>query len=239
MSRRSTQPQVTNSDTSLNFGDTRVTGSDIRLLSNDAWISLKLVAFYFEYLNSRVFTSYQCTVCISPEIAGLILITPPKELDVFLEPLEIQQKDLIIFPILDNSESEDRAHWSLLVFSKWDNAIFHFDSQAGHNANQASLMAEKLRAYFNTPSSVTVQEVDCIQQKRLQDSGPHMLANAEQVISYAVKARTVNNCPKITEKLVQSFRQKMIRLIWNLKHSSSIYQIRSKLVSSGHPSWKT
>ncbi|XP_045477510.1 sentrin-specific protease 8-like [Harmonia axyridis] len=237
MSRRALDQQES-SDTSLTFGDSRVTGSDIRILNNSgAWLTETLIAFYFEFLNSRVFTSYKCSICVPPEITALIQITPANEIGAFLEPLEVQQKDLIIFALHGNADRDDldHSHWSLLVYSKWDNGIFHFDSKRGFNASAASNLNEKLLAYFNI--NVEMREVECLQQKKPQDCGIHVLANAEQIITYAAKARTVNDCPKITEKAIAEYRQKMLKLIWKLKHSSSIYQIKSKQQSLFSKSW--
>ncbi|KAL3273837.1 hypothetical protein HHI36_015264 [Cryptolaemus montrouzieri] len=226
MSRRGIDQNVS-SDTSLTFGETRVTGSDIRLLSSNGWISITLISFFFEYLNSRVFTSYKCSLCVSPEVTALLQITPAVEFDAFLEPLEVHQKDLIIFSISDNTD-HDNSHWSLLVFSKWDNTIFHFDSMAGHNSQHATSLGEKIMAYFHVEYNTQLTEVECLQEKQAQDSGIHILAQAEQVITYAAKARTVTGCPTLTEKYVNDFRQKMLKLIWKLKHSSSVYKIKSK-----------
>ncbi|XP_044760558.1 sentrin-specific protease 8-like isoform X2 [Coccinella septempunctata] len=161
-------------------------------------------------------------------ITALIQITPANEIGAFLEPLEVDQKDLIIFALhgVADSEDMDHSHWSLLVYSKWDNKIFHFDSQNGYNNSAVRSLSEKLQVYFNI--NVEVKEVECLQQKKPQDCGIHVLANAEQIITYAAKARTVNDCPKVSEKAINEYRQKMLKLIWKLKHSSSIYQIKSK-----------
>lgn len=71
MSRRLADQNVA-SDTSLTFGETRVTGSDIRILNNaSSWLTETLIAFYFEFLNSRVFTSYKCSICVPPEVSQI------------------------------------------------------------------------------------------------------------------------------------------------------------------------
>lgn len=67
-------------------------------------------------------------------------------------------------------------HWSLLIYSKLDNAVFHFDSLKGLNKYAANLLISNIG--FN----VRLVEVNVTQQSSSFECGLHLLVNCKFVM---------------------------------------------------------
>jgi len=69
----------------------------------------------------------------------------------FLDPLELNKKDYVFFPLNNNKEMDKAGgcHWSLLVANNKDFSLIHYDSIAGgSNESEAKLFYEKYKSVF-------------------------------------------------------------------------------------------
>lgn len=148
-------------------------------------------------------------------------MTPANEVGAFLEPLKAHRKNLLLFALNDNEfcEAAGGSHWSLLVFSKSDSKIYHFDSCSGLNRHQAIEFGQKLANYLGKPFQDSVIEARCLQQNNNYDCGVHVLCNAEHIINYATRNRTVDGCPILDQEIVSGFRKKMFNIVMDIAKS--------------------
>lgn len=150
---------------------------------------------------------------------------PANEVSAFLDPLKAHKKNLILFALNDHEfcEAAGGTHWSLLVFSRLDSKIYHFDSCRGLNRNQAIEFGQKLALYLGKTFQDGVVEACCLQQNNNYDCGVHVLCNAEHIIHYATHNRTVEGCPILDQGTVNGFRRKMLDVIMDIRAKSNKY----------------
>ncbi|XP_044760560.1 sentrin-specific protease 8-like [Coccinella septempunctata] len=206
------------SDITICLGDSLLRKQDIELLRTPSWLNDTVIAFYFEYLETNVFRGNKATLCVPPQVTQCVKMIPANEISAFLDPLKAHKKNLILFALNDHEfcEAAGGTHWSLLVFSKLDSRIYHFDSCNGLNRNQAIEFGQKLAAYLGKSFHESVIEASCLQQNNNYDCGVHVLCNAEHIINYAARNRTVEGCPILDQGTVNGFRRKMFDIVMDI-----------------------
>lgn len=108
--------------------------------------SPQIISFWFEYLSRERFESAQDTIAlVPPPTAFLLLHTDPSVSTELLTPLKLPTKQLVLFAVSDNPDTEHAgggSHWSLLAFHRPSNTFLHFDSSPGcGNQAPARLLA--------------------------------------------------------------------------------------------------
>lgn len=89
------------------------------------------------------------------------------EINIFLDPLPIHNKEIIIIPVnnckeqlehelqtITSSENDDDSrgsHWSLLIFYRTTGKFYYYDSAHNTNLYDATLIARKTASYFAIP----------------------------------------------------------------------------------------
>ena len=135
----------------LSFNDSIIRQSDLKLLEGPHWLNDRIIGFYFEYLFEKEFDSSDRLVFISPEVSQFLKMSNKEELGIFLEPLNLESKDLIVLAVNNNdSERSGGSHWSLLMFSTQAKEFFHFDSSSGMNSDPARKLASNTHSYLMT-----------------------------------------------------------------------------------------
>lgn len=204
----------------LSYGESLLRESDVILLRGPYWLNDTIISFYFEYLEKDCFQNNRSVLFISPEVTQCIKISPQSELSIFLDPLvQNENREFIFFALNDNNviESCGGSHWSLLVISIPEMAIFHFDSSSGSNYNQARELGFKVAKYFSLPLSRSVENVPCLQQSNGYDCGIHVLCNTEQLASHAIHYKNIKTCPKLNPESVKMKRSQVLGIIEQLK----------------------
>ena len=172
----------------LSFGDSIIRSSDLKLLDAPNWLNDRIISFYFEYMYEKVFESSNKLVMISPEVCQFLKMVQHKgEVEIFFEPLNLEDKDLIVLAVND-SDNPDRpggSHWSLLMFSRQASEFFHFDSSTGMNHQAARQLSERTHSYLMSKMQIEdrfplkMKEVQVLQQSNGYDCGVHLLCNAQ------------------------------------------------------------
>lgn len=203
----------------LSFHETLLRESDVDILRGPRWLNDTLISFYFEYLETVRFKDYPSILFVSPEVTQCIKVISPSEMSIFFNPLYASKKDFIFFALNDNEQADcsGGSHWSLLVFSRPEKVLFHFDSHAGSNYYQARELGNKLLKYFQIPSQASMIEPDTLQQTNGYDCGVHVLCNTELVAVYASLYRKITGCGMIDKLKVLHKRTELLELIYDLK----------------------
>jgi hypothetical protein len=85
--------------TVLSMGDALIRESDLNLLNGPFWLNDRIIGFYFEYLHLKKFESSSGVCFISPEVSQFLKLSNFEEIPIFLEPLELERKDVILLAV--------------------------------------------------------------------------------------------------------------------------------------------
>ncbi|KAK7082895.1 SUMO1 sentrin specific peptidase 8, partial [Halocaridina rubra] len=180
----------------LSYHDCLIHESDLRLLEGRNWLNDSLIAFWFEHLQHEVFGGISRILFISPEVTQLIKMGDPNELPIFLDPLEARFKDHIFLAVNDNSSviASGGSHWSLLIYSKYDNKWYHYDSQRGCNYKDARCLVTRINSYLERAIPATLVDAQCTQQDNSYDCGAFVMTYAYRAAEQAVKGLALGTC---------------------------------------------
>ncbi|KAL2508552.1 NEDD8-specific protease 1 [Forsythia ovata] len=137
----------------LSYNDVVLRRSDLDILSGPYFLNDRIIEFYFSYLPSCY--PSEDILLVPPSIAFWIKECPDiGSLKDFVEPLHLSHRNLIIFPINDNTDldiAEGGSHWSLLAFSRDANVFVHHDSSGrGMNKAHAKRVYKAVVSYTDT-----------------------------------------------------------------------------------------
>ncbi|KAH9501801.1 SUMO1 sentrin specific peptidase 8, variant 2 [Dermatophagoides farinae] len=194
----------------LSYHDAIIRQSDYRILQSRQWINDK-------YSNQLL--------CLSPSLTQLIKMTDSMdEIQAILQPLEIQQRKLILIPMNDNlSYDYGGSHWSLLVFINDDgddqSRLEYYDSanQEQHKEMMINIkiIGSKLSQLLSCDPDIHFKQ--CHPQEDGYNCGIHLICN-----SNAICQKYLNNDQRsittiITNEQIRSFRIELIDIIDRLK----------------------
>ncbi|KAJ8915159.1 hypothetical protein NQ315_000411 [Exocentrus adspersus] len=211
---------MSNNLTVLSYNESLLRESDVELLRGPYWLNDTVISFYFEFLQTDLFKAAPFLLFVSPEVTQCIKMCPQSECSIFLDPLvQTVRRDFIFFALNDNEmiDASGGSHWSLLVFSRPEKMMFHYDSSNGCNDNQAVELSYKILRYLSLPQQGAFQNLPCLQQSNGYDCGIHVLCNAEQLARYACRYARIRDCPKITYNEVAQKRLEILEIIEKLK----------------------
>lgn len=122
--------------TIVTLGDSSLTTGDLSLLVPPNWLNDQLLSFWMEHLRINVLQNDPRVAVILPNISYFIALTNDEE---DLRPIAaahlLNTKNFILVPVNDATDTDVEnvrgpvgSHWSLLVFHRPENTIFHIDS---------------------------------------------------------------------------------------------------------------
>lgn len=184
----------------------------VNLLKGRHWLNSDLLNYFFAHLQCDTFADNAKVLFVTPMVTQFIRIgcDDPK---LFLDPLKASAKDLILFPVNNNEgEHQGGTHWSLLAFSRRDDAFFSFDSF--HNSNIASTvrLVDVLKAALEAPWADFVKATT-LQQVNGFDCGVHVYANAEHITRYFEQNGTIRGAPLLEQDSAIGMRSEMLRIV--------------------------
>lgn len=167
----------------LSYGDVVLRGSDLKILQGQHYLNDRIIEFYFCYLSS--FSSRKILL-VAPSVSFWMLNAPDvSSLQLFVDPLRLPDKELVIFPINDNDDvnlAGGGSHWSLLVYNRSRNIFEHYDSYFQCNRLYAGKLFENIKGFMGPPaSSATFTLHFTPQQKNGYDCGVFVLAIVKEL----------------------------------------------------------
>lgn len=115
-----------------------------------------------------------------------------------MEPLKFGTRELVFFALNDNQDSSvpiGGSHWSLLVWSRNEGVLRHYDSLNGANLNVAEKLMEVLQAHL--PPNAKLESMACPRQANTYDCGMVVLAVAQALCERHLVRRTTPEHPAI------------------------------------------
>ncbi|XP_064400511.1 sentrin-specific protease 8-like isoform X2 [Halichondria panicea] len=174
----------------LSYYDSLLRESDVALLIGANWINDKIIGFYFEYLEHELFSDNRDQVCfITPDVTQFIKIYNGPELSMFLDPLGLSDKDLVLLAVNNNASSEHSggSHWSLLVYVRKENTFYSWDSCHSLNLLPSQQCAQKVTPFLSVPSQPVFSEVPSCPQ---QTNGNSQKADGRPIAPFVVSEHT-------------------------------------------------
>ena len=201
----------------LSYGDSVLRMSDLDILRSNQWLNDRIIGFYGEYCQLDKFRGKG--ICfIAPEVTQCLKLMDGKELSIILEPLDLDTKSQLLFPLNNNQDPESAggSHWSLLVFSMVTKTFHHLDSSEGFNDPEARMFSSKLSQYFKvTPKLI---RTNVTQQSNGWACGNHCLYNLHQAASLCVGGQDIDTWSvSDTSSGVKKIRPDLLNLIRSLK----------------------
>jgi sentrin-specific protease 8 len=170
-----------------------------------------------------VYQSEDRILFISPEVTQCIKCSVgADEANLFLDPLRADERAFIFLAVNNNNNSERAggSHWSLLVFSKPENAFYHFDS-SGHSNWSSALELYRIMKQVLHCSTADFIDGGCLQQNNCYDCGIHLLCNVDEILKSIAKSGTVADSKFCSYGQVKTKRGELLNLILDLGGRSS------------------
>ncbi|XP_057364928.1 sentrin-specific protease 8-like [Daphnia carinata] len=199
-------------DVLLNYHNSLLRQSDVKLLQNADWLNDQVIGFWFEYLENSTMDNSVCLVC--PEVTQFIKLGSPSDTPFFVDPLNLSQRALVLFPVNDSMflDHPGGSHWSLLVYAGLLKKYYHLDSLIGTNLGHAKKIANNL----HLPNEEVV-ELKCTQQENSYDCGVFVCSNAENVIRHhLVNKGMLVSLPMLNLEFMNKQRSHMLQVILTL-----------------------
>ncbi|XP_046405687.1 sentrin-specific protease 8-like [Ischnura elegans] len=209
----------------LSINDVVIRRSDVDILRGKHWINDSIIGLCFDHYENRVFADKPGYLFVSPEVTQCIKMMPESEIHTFLDPLNAKEKDLIFFPLNDCMDilNPGGSHWSLLVYSKNDKTLCHYDSLLGRNSYQANELSKKIIGYLGIANEVMASkkcaalEIETLQQRNYFDCGIHVICNVELLAEHMLKDYSIYSAGKVKPTTVNKKRGDLLKLIEDLQ----------------------
>lgn len=205
--------------------------SDIATLAPGGWLTDAVITWWWEVSSHALLPPgprRDAVAFVHPPAAFCTRFLSGEDLLEVLAPLDLPRRELAFLPISDADEPERPAggsHWSLLVWSRADNAFHHYDTAAGDGgggggrnraaaaevaANLAPLLGVATRDARGAPRALPLAQEWCPAQANGSDCGVHVCAIANAVAAAGGHAPRV--AAGATPEAVAALRARMAAL---------------------------
>lgn len=203
----------------LSYGDIVLRESDAELLDGSHWLNDNIIDFWFEYLTNV--KDYEPCLFIGPGVTHCLKASDSlEEMSAFLDPLGAKSKNIIFFALNDHQlfNRSGGMHWSLLVYSKLEKVMCHYDSSDSANMLQAKQLAKKLSKYLLPGEMTYFEDVECLQQDNAYDCGIFVICHTSHLMNYFIKDGNIIGCPKMCRADILNKRKELLNLITELSN---------------------
>ena len=205
----------------LDYHDSLLRESDLKLLDKPNWLNDHIIGFVFEYFEFEKYKSVvdeKKIVFLNPCFTQILKIYDG-QIEELLDPLEISTREIIIFPISNNSSPTKAggSHWSLIMINKKQQKFVHYDSYNSSNTKIAVDIFKKLKFYFKCETFE--DDASCPQQDNTIDCGVYLLAFADSIANSVLTNESIE-MKEITPDFVDKLRIYYKNLIISLKNKS-------------------
>lgn len=158
---------------------------------------------------------------VNPDVAQCIKLCEGTELSIFLEPLQVHSKRIILSPVNsnENPDSTGGTHWSLLVYDKSTEKFQHYDSASPANSSHALSMSHAFEPFLKAKKRVDFLEACCPQQINTNDCGMYVICVAEYLCKQQQNSSQKSLDIEVTPAEVQRKRNEVKKIIEHLREN--------------------
>ncbi|XP_043658670.1 sentrin-specific protease 8 [Drosophila teissieri] len=208
----------------LHFMDISLRHADVQLLqSAHEGINERLVAFYYAYLQHRRYRSESDLHFLNPALAARLRHMSMRQLWAMVRERRLNEKQFILVPL--STHPRPHGHWSLLVVSRPDSKVYHYDSLDNCHSLLAASVSETLRAPLEAWKFALVTG-RCLQQERQAAgkdgasrdpaSGIHLMCMTDHVADYVARCGYATSSLLIAVDQIAAMRTHLLELILSL-----------------------
>lgn len=151
--------------------------------NEDKWLDDIYIQTYFDAFQQDINKLRNDVLFFGPCLSQMLRFTNLYEVTQTLTYLNFEKVNFSLFCINNCNENSTSSfsrgsHWSLLLYSKHDKIVYHFDSMKGLNHKPAKDLIE------NIGLDVHFIEIPVIQQTNGFECGLHVLVNCKFIFSY-------------------------------------------------------
>ncbi|KAG8324792.1 SUMO1 sentrin specific peptidase 8 [Homalodisca vitripennis] len=157
----------------------------LSLLENK-WVTDDTIQLYYDTLTSLITKSDKTILLMNTVVTHAIKCL--QDYDHLLEPLQLFNKNYVLFPIHDLKQDvqdnypentqcsykTEGSHWSLMLFVRNLQKFLYFDSCGTYNREHAQKVAEKVHEHLGVEGDVLFQIVVVPQQPNTVDCGIYL-----------------------------------------------------------------
>ncbi|KAG8327821.1 SUMO1 sentrin specific peptidase 8 [Homalodisca vitripennis] len=157
----------------------------LSLLENK-WVTDDTIQLYYDTLTSLITKSDKTILLMNTVVTHAIKCL--QDYDHLLEPLQLFNKNYVLFPIHDLKQDvqdnypentqcsykTEGSHWSLMLFVRNLQKFLYFDSCGTYNREHAQKVAEKVHEHLGVEGDVLFQIVEVPQQPNTVDCGIYL-----------------------------------------------------------------
>lgn len=189
----------------------------VDILRGPHWLTDQIIAFYFQYLESEAYRSFQLEfLFVSPQVTQLLKMIDGRIDDArtLLGPLHPNSRKFIFFPVNDNDRDKaGGTHWSLLIFSRPENTFYTFDSANNQNNFATNKIVEVLRRVLDCQSAFSIY-YPSTQQRNFYDCGIYVICNVENIIRHILRGSGgIRHVAELERSVVEKKRSEILNLI--------------------------
>ncbi|XP_046688634.1 uncharacterized protein LOC124374474 [Homalodisca vitripennis] len=200
---KSVQTEISQVSVEDKLRNSKQTNTDERLsislaILNNKWLTDDIIQLYYDTLDMSVLRLNKKILLMNAIVTHAIKCL--HDSDHLLEPLELQNKSLVFFPIHDlehkindedtgdtqNLYKTEGSHWSLMVFVRSLNKFLYFDSSGIYNKSHAQMIANKTHKFLGVETEVTFQSVAVPQQPNPVDCGVYTIIFTDIILQLAI-----------------------------------------------------
>jgi sentrin-specific protease 8 len=172
---------------------------EINSLKFDSWLTDVPIQIYIDTLcNNRHqigLGSGNGILVLNPLISQAVKLHNVEESAVFLDPLDIRSKEVLLFPINNSKELtlEGGSHWSLLCFVKSTTKFYYYDSYQSLNLYDAQCTADKLVTYLGLKEKIDLKKIVGPTQNNSYDCAIYLLLAIDYLMLNYVENKEVGS----------------------------------------------
>lgn len=164
---------------------------NVNELLGKQWITDNTIQHYFDLINNKLLMGTPFTIVNPLIVHGVKNVI---DFNHFLDPLKLQEKNILIMPINDSTSLTQAggSHWSVLLYDKCMNRFLHYDSLDNHNLSSALTVAEKINFYLTgQPECTNFTSVKGPKQFNTYDCGIYMILAVEAMVMSVIESKVV------------------------------------------------
>ncbi|ESN99575.1 hypothetical protein HELRODRAFT_176744 [Helobdella robusta] len=170
----------------LNYHDSLLRTSDVRLLNDGRWLNDNLIGFMLEYYEYDKYEKYSKELLfINPSMVQLLKFSDEEFVTSLIECWDWDNRKLIFIPLNNNSSSTNSggSHWSLLVINIGESKCYSFDSSRDINIESSQSLLQIINKALISKGYKDLKFVEgqCPQQINFSDCGVYVICIVDDI----------------------------------------------------------
>lgn len=224
----------------INYKSICLRRSDVNCFEEFNILNDMAIGFYYQILKDRNEFKSVVESVLFVEPASVSLLCYDYDLEDLFEmfaPLKFNERDLIFFPLNDNTDKYDYGagqHWALLMYQKSNDTFYYLDSMSSFIKNADIFVSKfiEIKNYKKSPTNKIFPKIVKVLSEKIQfnsyDCGMFVLAFTESLMKILIsqdkkielneESIRVAVYSEINQKSVKQLRKEILQIIKEIKN---------------------